>query len=91
MQKSYILSAFLGLSSATISKGRCPEMDSGFTSRVENLNIHDLDRKWFYIGIDRDYMKTPDGAELPRSVVPECIIADTFCSLDQFRKLRHKN
>ena len=80
----------MGISSATISKGRCPELNSGFVNRAEGLKSDDLDRRWFYINMDRDYMKTADGVELPEGVEPECLIADSFSSLKELRKLTHK-
>ena len=40
--------------------------------------------------MDRDYMKTADGVELPEGVEPECLIADSFSSLKELRKLTHK-
>ena len=69
------------MSSATISKGRCPELTSGFVNRAEGLKSADLDRRWYYVSFDKDYMETPSGMKLPEGVVPECLIADDFSDL----------
>ena len=79
------------MSSATISKGRCPELTSGFVNRAEGLKNVDLDRRWYYVSFDKGYMETPSGMKLPEGVVPECLIADSFSDLKQFEKLRHVN
>jgi hypothetical protein len=87
--KSSVLSALLGLSSATVSKGRCPEQPQGFTNLAPDLKPQDLDRRWYYVYLDNQYMVNPQGEGLPEGVLPECLITDSFSSLDQWAKLKH--
>ena len=89
--KTSVYSALLGLSTATITKGRCPEQPEGFTKQMKDLKPDDLDNRWFYVYLDGDYMVNPEGERLPEGVQPECLISDTFSSLDQFGKLKHKD
>ena len=68
-----------GFASATFMKGQCPNHDSGFTKFVKDINLSDLDSRWFYLNIDKDI-----GG-------PKCLIADAFSDIKEFQKLKHKD
>ena len=66
--KYSVYSALLGLSTATISKGRCPEKADGFTNLMKDLKPKDLDNRWYYVYLDNAYMMNPEGESLPEGV-----------------------